>query len=51
MTPEEKFEICKSCEYLNTKGLSFARNICQKCGCYMPIKVNIPMMKCPIGKW
>lgn len=27
------------------------RNKCRKCGCYMPIKVEMRSAKCPIGKW
>ena len=24
---------------------------CKKCGCFMPLKVNVPGAKCPVNKW
>ena len=51
MTPEEKLKICQSCEFLNTEGLKMFRDFCNKCGCYMPIKVHVPIAHCPINKW
>lgn len=41
-----RYEICTSCEFFQPEN-----KICLKCGCYMPLKTIIPLMKCPIGKW
>ena len=41
----DRLSICKGCPELSSW------NICNKCGCVMPVKVRIPGMKCPIGKW
>jgi len=43
---EERFNICKGCEFLSTKN-----NRCRKCGCFMNAKTWIPSSKCPVGKW
>lgn len=42
----DRFDICKECPELsqNTKQ-------CKQCGCFMKIKVAIPFMSCPLGKW
>lgn len=45
MTPKEKFEICKSCEFLRRNST------CKKCNCFMPVKVRLPLLHCPIKKW
>ena len=42
---KEKFEICKSCQFLRRNST------CKKCNCFMPFKVRLPLMKCPINKW
>jgi len=42
---KQRYEICKGCEYL-TK-LRF----CGQCGCFMPLKVRIESVSCPIKKW
>lgn len=42
---KQRYEICKGCEHL-TK-LRF----CDKCGCFMPLKVRIQSVSCPIQKW
>lgn len=39
-----RWETCQSCEHLNG-------NRCNKCGCYMPAKIRLAMLACPIEKW
>lgn len=43
---EERFNICKSCEYLTA-----VTNQCKQCGCFMNLKVKLAEAKCPLGKW
>jgi len=45
MTPEEKYNICKSCEFLRNN------NTCKKCNCFMPVKVRMSWFNCPIKNW
>ena len=40
-----KYAICKQCEFFNEY------KFCKQCGCFMPIKVLIPGVECPINKW
>jgi len=40
-----RIETCKACPELN------ALNFCRQCGCFMPAKVRIKSVSCPIGKW
>lgn len=43
--PDERLKICESCEFYKiTKR-------CDKCGCIMPLKVQLAEAECPIGKW
>lgn len=42
---ERRWNICKSCEHLNSM------NFCNQCACFMPLKTKIPFAVCPIGKW
>jgi hypothetical protein len=42
---EERYEICKGCEFFTPI------KICSKCGCIMPMKVQIKSAECPIKKW
>ena len=44
--PKERYDICKSCEYL----FKLTKQ-CEKCGCVMPLKVQIEEASCPMGKW
>jgi hypothetical protein len=44
MTSKEKYLICFKCDQLKNR-------ICQKCNCFMPVKVLIPFAKCPENKW
>jgi hypothetical protein len=46
MSPSEKLDICKQCEHLKAPF-----NRCEKCGCFMDLKVYIETVRCPIGKW
>lgn len=40
-----RMDICNGCEHLSiTKQ-------CDKCGCFMPLKVKLLHASCPIGKW
>lgn len=42
---EQRLKICESCEFYKiTKQ-------CSKCGCIMPIKVQLALAECPVGKW
>jgi hypothetical protein len=44
-TSVDRMEICKGCDRLNSL------NICKECSCFMPFKVRIQSVSCPIGKW
>jgi hypothetical protein len=43
---QRRYDICKECD-------SFQKTvkICKECNCFMPIKVNLALAKCPISKW
>jgi len=43
---QKRLSICRGCEYFEAH---YSR--CSKCGCIMPVKVRLPKMKCPVGKW
>ena len=43
---EERYEICKKCERFDPSWSS-----CYECGCYLPEKVTMRVMECPLGKW
>lgn len=45
ISSKQKFEICQKCEFLRNNST------CKKCNCFMPIKVRIPNLKCPVNKW
>ena len=40
----ERLSICESCDFYKMK-------ICQKCGCFMPLKTKLKHANCPIYKW
>lgn len=42
----DRMKICIQCE-------EFRSNIkqCKQCGCFMPAKVLMSKMKCPLDKW
>lgn len=42
----ERIKTCRKCEFLIPKV-----HICKKCGCFMPWKVKIKQVTCPIDKW
>lgn len=44
--PAERYAICLECEEFRR----WAKQ-CRVCKCIMPIKVRIPSMACPLGKW
>ena len=39
-----RMEICQNCEKFN-------QNMCDECGCYLPIKTSWKEQECPLGKW
>lgn len=43
---KERYEICKQCDFF----ISSLR-ICKQCCCFMPVKVQIQGVTCPINKW
>ena len=47
-TPESKsrMDICNACDRLMQPV-----KICKECHCFMPAKVLIPIIECPLGKW
>jgi hypothetical protein len=40
-----RIKTCKECDKLNNA------KFCVECGCFMPAKVRIPIVACPLGKW
>lgn len=40
-----RINICQHCEHLS--NLKF----CNKCNCFMPIKVYFKFSKCPLNQW
>jgi len=42
----ERMKVCESCERYE-QNFKF----CGECGCFMPVKTAIPMMRCPLEKW
>ena len=46
MNSDQRYEICKNCEFFNA-----ILKLCGKCGCFMPVKVQIESTKCPTNKW
>ena len=51
----ERWSICEGCEHFREFSIVHRHlNVghqCDQCGCFMEVKVRIPGMKCPIGKW
>lgn len=41
-----RMSICERCDRFDKESKR-----CKECGCFMRMKVKIPDMKCPIGKW
>jgi hypothetical protein len=42
----ERLEICEGCDFYRSDS-----QICEQCGCFMPLKTAMANMKCPIDKW
>lgn len=42
----ERYDICRTCENFQPD-----LKICKKCGCFMPLKVTIAQIACPIKLW
>ena len=42
---EERMNLCKACDNFTEK------QFCKICKCYMPLKIKVRRMECPIGKW
>jgi hypothetical protein len=43
---KERALACKGCEKLTA-----VVHVCKECGCFMPAKILLANMTCPIGKW
>lgn len=43
---QERFDICKPCEYFNSEKLK-----CLECGCNLITKMSDSLESCPIDKW
>ena len=42
---KKRYAICLDCEEISKI------RTCNKCGCFMPFKVRLSGVECPIGKW
>jgi hypothetical protein len=42
---KKRYAICLDCEEISKI------RTCNKCGCFMPLKVRLSGVECPIGKW
>ena len=42
----ERMNICRSCDQLKSR-----LPLCKQCGYFMPVKVRLKWVSCPIGKW
>jgi hypothetical protein len=45
-TAQSRYGVCRGCEYFKKE-----LKICNRCGCFMPLKVTIARAKCPVNKW
>ena len=43
--PRMRMGVCVKCPFFTDL------HTCQKCHCFMPVKVHLLKAKCPIGKW
>lgn len=41
-----RYRTCKLCPQFDP-----SLKLCEKCNCFMPIKVQFKMFNCPLGKW
>ena len=52
---EERWDICKQCEFLKYDVTNPDTNKkdgrCTECGCFMNVKVHYATAECPIDKW
>ncbi len=52
---EERMEICKGCDKLDTKGdkceVPYTQPCCGECGCSLGIKLRSLNAACDLGKW
>ena len=44
-TAKKRYAICSECDQLSKF------KFCNSCGCFMPIKVKIASVSCPLAKW
>jgi hypothetical protein len=42
---KQRLELCNTCDEKTALGR------CKKCGCFVPIKVQIKTSSCPLKKW
>ena len=42
----ERMEICKGCDRFQVD-----KQTCELCGCFLPLKVTMANMRCPIDRW
>jgi hypothetical protein len=45
-TYENRKELCNDCEYYSS-----VVKICEKCHCFIPMKMRLAWQSCPIDKW
>jgi hypothetical protein len=43
---KKRYEICKQCTLFNNTF-----KLCGDCKCFLPAKVRVKWVYCPIGKW
>jgi hypothetical protein len=41
-----RMDICESCDFYRSSS-----QICEQCGCFLPLKTAAANMRCPIDKW
>jgi len=42
----DRLKTCYSCEFFSKETKT-----CDKCGCFMLLKVKVPSAECPVHKW
>jgi hypothetical protein len=42
----ERLDVCSNCDHFRRD-----KHTCDICGCFMPMKVTMANMRCPIDKW
>jgi hypothetical protein len=43
---QSRYSVCRPCEHFNAQ-----LKVCNRCGCFMPLKVTIARAQCPVDKW